>query len=312
MEANMKEERLEILKMVADKVISVEEGERLLRALDKSPDDAGAGRSGHHGPRHKHHGDWDLGERLGEMGFKMQEFFDNAFGSMFGDEYWFDGYETVTGPAEDIVLDDEATLVISNPKNMYRSGSGDIRISPSSDGHLRLSSGERGTFEILRKDKKFLILCKDDISVQVPRQLARLKLVLAKGKTKIDGLSSSLEVRSMKGDISIRDASRPVTVRSMAGDVQLELSDSYAGKTEVSALHGDIEVTVGSGYSGRVEAKTAHGQIRLQAQAVKTASSKNTFFRQETAEIGSADPQNLISLKTMNGDVTVRSKEGRS
>ncbi len=137
----MKDERMEILKMVADKVISVEEGERLLRALDKSARRAGAGRSGHHGPRHRHHGDWDLGERLGEMGFRMQEFFDNAFGSMFGDEYWFDGYETVTGPAEDIVLDEEATLVISNPRHMYRSGSGDIRISPSSDEHLRLSSG---------------------------------------------------------------------------------------------------------------------------------------------------------------------------
>ncbi len=98
----------------------------------------------------------------------------------------------------------------------------------------------------------------------------------------------------------------------MAGDVQLELGDSYAGKTEVSALHGDIEVTTGAGYSGRVDAKTARGQIRLQAPGVKTTSPKNTFFRQEAAEFGSGDPQNLISLKTMNGDVTVRSKEGRS
>ena len=308
----MKDERMEILRMVAEKIISVEEGERLLRALEKGEQEPRAGRSDHHGSRHRHHGDWDLGDRLGEMGFRMQEFFDNAFGSMFGDEYWFEGYEAVPGPAEDIVLDEEATLVISNPRHMYRSGSGDIRISPSPDERLRLSPGERGTFEILRKDKKILILCKDDLSVQVPRKLARLKLVLAKGKTKIDGLASALEVRSIKGDISIRDASRPVTVRSMAGDVHLELGDSYAGKTEVSALHGDIEVTTGAGFSGRVDARTARGQIRFQAPGVKTTSLKYTFFRQEAAEFGSGDPQNLISLKTMNGDVTVRSKEGRS
>ena len=308
----MKNERMEILKMVAEKIISVEEGERLLRALEKGEEDARARRTDHHGPRHRHHGDWDLGERLGEMGFKMQEFFDNAFGSMFGDEYWFDGYETVTGLAEDIVLDDETTLVISNPRHMYRSGSGDIRISPAPDDRLHLTSGERGAFEILRKDKKILVLCKDDLSVQVPRKLARLKLVLAKGKTNIDGLASALEVRSMKGDISVRDASKPVTVRSMAGDVHLELADSYSGKTEVSALHGDIEVTTGAGFSGRVDAKTARGQIRIQAQGVKTTSLKNAFFRQETAEIGSGDAQNLISLKTLNGDVTVRSREGRS
>ncbi len=308
----MKDERMEILKMVADKVISVEEGERLLRALEKGEEDSRAGRSGYCGPRHKHRGDWDLGERLGEMGFRMQEFFDNAFGSMFGDEYWFEGYEPVEGSVDNIVLDDETTLVISNPRHMYRSGSGDIRISASPDERLRLSSGEKGAFDILRKDKKILILCKDDLSVQVPRRLARLKLVLAKGKTSIDGLASALEVRSMKGDISVRGASQPVAVRSMAGDVHLELADSYAGKTEVSALHGDIDVTIGGAYSGRVEAKTAHGQIRIEARAAKTAASKNTFFRQETAEIGSGGAQSLISLKTMNGDVTVRSREGRS
>ena len=308
----MKEERLEILKMVADKVISVEEGERLLRALEKGGGEGRAGRSGHHGPRPKHHGDWDLGERLGEMGFKMQEFFDNAFGSMFGDEYWFDGYETVSGPAEDIVLDDEATLVISNPKNAYHSGSGDLRIAPSPDERLRLVPGERGTFEILRKDKKILILCRDDLSVQVPRRLARLKLVLAKGRTEIEGLATALEVRSMKGDIRIREASRPVTIRSLAGDVRLELADAYAGRTEVSALHGDIEVAVGPGFSGRVEAKTARGQVRFQAPAVRSASLKNTFFRQETAEFGTGDAGNSLSLKTLNGDVAVRPKEARS
>ncbi len=305
----MKDERLEILKMVADKVISVEEGERLLRALEKGEEDARARQSAYHGPKHRHHGDRDWGDLLGAMGFKMQEFFDNAFGSMFGDEYWFDGYEPVEGPVENIVLDDETTLVISNPKHMYRSGSGDIRISPSPDERLRLSPGEKGAFEILRKDKKILILCEDDLAVQVPRRLARLKLVVAKGKTHIDGLTSALEVRSMKGDISVRGAAQPVAVRSMAGDVQLELSDTYSGRSEVSALHGEIEVTLGSGFSGKLEAKTAHGQIHIQAQAAKTSSAKNAFFRQEMAEIGTGDARNLISLKTMNGDVTVRSSQ---
>jgi len=307
----MKEERLEILKMVADKVISVEEGERLLRALDEGHDQGRAGGPGRHGPRHKRPGDWDLGERLGEMGFKMQEFLDNAFGSMFGDEYWFDGYETVGGRVEDIVLDAEATLVISNPKSAYRSGSGDIRITPSPDERLRLSTGERGKFEILRKDKKTLILCQDDIFVQVPRQLARLKLVLAKGRTRIDGLPTLLEVRSMKGDVSVAGASRPVIIRSLDGPVRLELDESYSGASEVSALQGDIELAVGPAYSGRVEARTAHGQIRFQAPALRTGAAKNAFFRQEFAEFGTADVRNPISLKTMNGDVTVRAKEGR-
>jgi DUF4097 and DUF4098 domain-containing protein YvlB len=305
----MKEERLEILKMVADKVISVEEGERLLRALEKSEEEARARRFERCGPRHRHAGDWDLGDRLGEVGFRVQEFFDNAFGSMFGDEYWFEGYEATGGRAEDLAFDADTTLVVSNPRHMYRSGSVDIRVSPSPDDRLHVSSGERGRFEILRKEKKVLILCQDGTSIQVPRALSRLKLVLARGSTRIDGLAVALEVRSMKGDIQIRDASQPVVIRSMSGNIQLDLADAYAGKTEISSMHGDIEVTTAPVFSGKVEARTARGHIRISAQGVKSASSKNAFFRQETTEIGAGDARNLLSLKTMNGDITVARRE---
>jgi hypothetical protein len=305
----MKEERLEILKMVADKVISVEEGERLLRALEKNEEEARAKRFERCGPRHRHAGDWDLGDRLGEVGFRVQEFFDNAFGSMFGDEYWFEGYETTGGRAEDLTFDADTTLVVSNPRHMYRSGSLDIRVSPSPDDRLHVSSGERGRFEILRKEKKILILCQDGTSIQVPRALSRLKLVLARGNTRIDGLAGALEVRSMKGDIQINDASQPVIIRSMSGNIHLDLADAYAGKTEISSMHGDIEVTTGPVFSGKVEARTARGHIRISAQGVKSTSSKNAFFRQETTEIGDCDARNLLSLKTMNGDISVARRE---
>jgi DUF4097 and DUF4098 domain-containing protein YvlB len=308
----MKDERMEILKMVADKMISVEEGERLLQALEKGDEEARARRYDRCGPGHRHHGDWDLGERLGEMGFRMQEFFDNAFGSMFGDEYWFEGYEAVKGRAEDLTFDADSTLVISNPRHVYRSGSGDIRVSPAPDDRLHVSSADRGRFEILRKDGKILILCQADTSIQVPRSLSRLKLVLAKGSTRIDGLAGALEIRSMKGDISVTEASQPVVIRSMSGNIHLDLADAYAGKTEVSSMHGDVEVATAPDFSGRVEARTARGHIRIRAQGVKSTASKNAFFRQETTEIGAGDARNLLSLKTMNGDITVGPREVRS
>jgi hypothetical protein len=305
----MKDERMEILKMVADKVISVEEGERLLRALEKGEEEARARRFERCGPRHRHAGDWDLGDRLGEVGFKVQEFFDNAFGSMFGDEYWFEGYETTKGRPEDLAFDAETTLVVSNPRHMYRSGSVDIRVSPSPDDRLHVVSGERGRIEILKKDNKVLVLCQDDTSIQVPRALSRLKLVLARGNSRIEGLAGALEVRSMKGEITVRDASQPVVIRSMSGNVHLDLADAYAGKTEISSMHGDIEVTTAPAFSGKVEARTARGRIRFRAQDVRTTSSKNAFFRQETTEIGAGDARNLLSLKTMNGDITVAPRE---
>jgi len=308
----MKDERLEILKMVADKVISVEEGERLLLALEKGETDARANRFDRFGHAHRHHGDWDLGERLGEMGFRMQTFFDNTFGSMFGDEFWFEGYEPNQGRAEDLAFDADTTLVISNPRHVYRPRSGDIRITSSPDDRLHVTSGDHGRFEVLRKEKKILILCQDDTSIQIPRGLSRLKLVLAKGNTEIDGFAGALEVRSMKGEIAVRDAAEPVVIRSMSGNIHLGLADAYAGKTEVSAMHGDIEVTTAAAFSGRVEARTAHGHVRVSAQGVKSTTTKNAFFRQETTEIGAGDDRNVLALKTMHGDITVTAREVRS
>jgi hypothetical protein len=307
----MKDERLEILKMVAEKIISVEEGERLLRALEKGEEEGREKRFERCGPRHRH-GDWNLGERMGEMGFRMQAFFDNAFGSVFGDEYWFEGYEAVKGAAEDLAVDAETTLVISNPRHVYRSGAGDITLSPADDDRLHVSAKDRDRFEILKKDKKILILCQDDMSVKVPRKLSRIKLILAKGDTNISGVESSLEIRSMKGDIAVRGAGQPVVIRSMAGDIHLDLADSYAGKTEVAVMHGNIEVSAAPNFSGKVEARTAHGDIRTQAKSVKSSASRNAFFRAESIQIGEGDGQNLLNLKTMNGNITVRTREAQS
>ncbi len=96
----MKEERIEILKMVADKKITVEEGERLLRALEKGEAEERESRCERFGPKHRGpygRGDWSLGDSFEGFGFKAQEFFENAFGSLFGDEYWFEGYEPARG-----------------------------------------------------------------------------------------------------------------------------------------------------------------------------------------------------------------------
>jgi hypothetical protein len=308
----MKDERMEILRMVAEKIISVEEGERLLRALDKGQEESRERRFERCGPRQHRHGDWNLGERMGEMGFRMQEFFDNAFGSVFGDEYWFEGYEAVKGRAEDINVDADTTLVISNPRHVYRSGAGDITLSPSADDRLHVLAKERDRFEILRKDKKILILCQEDTAVQVPGKLSKIKLILAKGHTKINGLDSPLEIRLMKGDISVRGAGQPVAIRSMAGDINLDLADSYSGKTEVAAMHGNIDITTGPDFAGKVEARTTHGDIRIQAKSVKSSASKNAFFRAESIRIGEGDGENQLNLKTMNGNITVRAREAGS
>lgn len=308
----MKEERVEILKMVADKKITVEEGERLLRALEKGEAEERESRSERFGHRHRGlhgPGDWNWGERFERLGFKMEEFFDNAFGSVFGDEYWFEGYETASLPVEDLKLDGETTVVLTNSRTAYKHGSADISIRPSEDDRLHLEAGEKGKCEVLQKEKRIVIFFRDDAAVRIPATIGKVKIVLAKGDTEVHGLRLPLEIRAVKGDIVVRNAVHPLSIRAMKGRISLDLADSYTGKSEISAMDGDISVTAGPQFSGRVEARVGKGDIRIQSKGIKSSTNKNPFFRTESVEIGSGSSDSLLNLKTMHGDITVTTRE---
>jgi hypothetical protein len=308
----MKEERLEILKMVADKKITVEEGERLLRALEKGEAEERESRTERFGQRHRGPcgpADRNWSDRLEGFGFKMQEFFDNAFGSVFGDEYWFEGYEPEPGPVEELKLDSETTVVLTNPRTAYKHGSADVGLRPSEDGRLHLETGEKGRCEVMRKENKIVVFCQDDVTVRLPATIGKVKVVLAKGDTEVVDLRLPLEIRAVKGDVIVRNAFVPLHIRAMKGNVKLDLADDYTGGSDVSAMDGDINVTAAPQFAGRVEARVGKGDIRIQSKGVRTSTVKNAFFRTESVELGGGSGDNLLKLRTMHGDITMNTRE---
>ena len=308
----MKEERIEILQMVADKKITVEEGEKLLRALEKGDAEERESRSERFGPRHGGsycRGDWSWGDSFEGFGFKAQEFFENAFGSVFGDEYWFEGFKPITGPIEELSLDAQTTLVLTNPRTAYKHGSADVSIRPSEDGRLHLETREKGRCEILRKENKIVIFCHHDSAVRVPASIGKLKVVLAKGDAEIYDLPLPLDIRALRGDVVVRNAALPLSIRAMKGKITIDLADVYAGKSDVSAMDGDIRVTTAAQFSGRVEAKIGKGDIRIHSKGLKSKAAKNAFFRSESVELGAGSADNILNLRTMHGDITLDTRE---
>jgi len=308
----MKEERIEILKMVAEKKITVEEGERLLRALEKGEAEERESRSERFASRRRGpycRGDWSWGDSLEGLGFKAQEFFENAFGSVFGDEYWFEGYEPAPGPIEDLKLDGKTTVVLTNPRTAYKHGSADIRLRPSEDSRLHLEAGEKGKCEVVRKENKIVIFCHNDSEVRVPATIGKVKVILAKGNTEVHDLPLSLEVRTVKGDVTVRNAAHPFSVRAMMGNVTADLDGAYAGKSDVTAMDGDISLTAAPEFSGRVEARVGKGDIQFKSKGHKSSKVKNAIFRTESAEFGTGSNDNLLNLKTMHGDIAVTIRE---
>lgn len=308
----MKEERLEILRMVAENKITVEEGERLLRALEKGEAEERETSSGKFGPRHRGPwagGQWNWSEHFEKLGLKMQQFFDYAFGSVFGDEWWFEGYTPISLPLEDLPLDAETTLVLTNSRTAYRHGSPDVKLIPSEDRRLHLKVREKSACEVLQKEKNILVFCHEDTTVRVPSHLDKVKVILAKGDAEVTKLPLPLDIRTLKGNACVWQASHPLYIRTMKGKVHLELADSYAGQSEVSTIDGDIRVAIGSIFSGRIEAKAGKGHIRIQSEGFETSTFRNGFFRTQTVSLGSGPGESLLALKTMHGDITVTRRE---
>jgi hypothetical protein len=243
------------------------------------------------------------------LGFKAQEFFENAFGSVFGDEYWFEGYEPASGPVEDLKLDSGTTVVLTNPRTAYKHGSADMTISSSDDGRLHLDMEEKGRCEVLRKENKIVLFCHHDAAVRIPTTIGKVKVVLAKGNAEVRDLPLPLEIRTFKGDVTVRQAGRPFSVRAMKGTVAVDLDDAYTGKSDVFAMDGDISVTASSQFSGRVEARVGKWDIRFKSKGCQSSAVRNAIFRTEKAEFGTGAADNLLNLRTMHGDITVVTRE---
>ncbi len=315
----MKEERLEILKMLQDNVISVEEAEKLLSALNTGKDQANQKDAGK--KRSKHSFDGDM---FGENSFNS--FFDNfdkgmskfgkAMGNMCGN--WdkeknflkplsgFDDYEKINIIDNQIIPQDGDKLKIcQQPNKLFNSGC-DITLNVSNNDYIQINSDDYNSFELLKKDNTLLILLFDDCHISIPENLVDVSVNLYNGDIDISGLTNPVCIETLNGDIQIKECSNPYYIKSLNGDLDITIDMFHKGKSGIATLSGDISLSIPDNFSGVINASAMSGDIECKIEDKITMKWDRNFVQQKLhAEIDNGIESNTIKCSTLSGDIII-------
>ncbi len=296
----MKVERLEILKMVADKVISVEEGERLLAALEKNQAHGETADAGF-GKKHRQSSPWrDLFSGWGTpFSWGMADFLKPFRGDPSA------GYDKVSLTSEGFKTGTGEQLLITRPTPPFDSTVADVELISSPAEFLRAEGKNLDGFQLLRKGNQLVLLCREGIRLQVPDRLSRLELRWLKGTVKVQRILLPLEIKNVTGDIFLTGLAAPLTCHTFSGDIEISVTENHQGQSTLHTFSGDIRVQVPQSFSGKIEARTLNGTIKWEGGLAAGVAVSKWGFGSETAKMGSGNERNHLQLSTFNGNIRI-------
>ncbi|MCP4181455.1 MAG: DUF4097 domain-containing protein [bacterium] len=314
----MKEERLEILKMLQDNVISVEEAEKLLSALNTGEDHTK--QKDESKKRSKHSFDGDM---FGKNTFN--NFFDNfdkgmsKFGKAMGNmcENWdkeknflkplsgFDDYEKINIIDNQVTPQDGDKLKIFQQSRMKSCS--DLILYGSNNEYIQINTDDDNSYELLKKDNTLLILILDDCcNISIPENLVDISVNIYNGDIDASGLINPVCIETLNGDIQLKECANPYYIKSFNGDIDVTIDKFHKGKSGIATLSGDISLTFPDNFSGILNASAMSGDIECMIEDNITLNWDKNFAQQKlNAEINNGLESNAIKCSTHSGDITI-------
>jgi hypothetical protein len=314
--ARMSQEQVEILKMVADRVITAEEGERLLRALEEGE----AKRRDHSSEQRHRHGRGfrplagaKLGDLLSDLGGVVQDAVEEALGEVGGD---FDGdderYEEVALTAGRLALPERTLLLVRHRPfhglaHGLGAGDGDVELVGTDGDTLVVSASEQTGLRVLRgKGRVALSFARGPVKLEVPASVDGLKVLTTTGSIRAERLGCAAELRTMGGNIACAQVSQSLKARSMGGGLRFELLPAMKGELRAATMGGDIEARLLEGIAAEVRC-TAVGEIDIDPALGSSRRGADFPFGKAVFEIGGAAGAKSASvrLKSLGGKIRV-------
>jgi hypothetical protein len=301
----MGDERTEVLKMVAEKKITVEEAERLLRALDEG-DRRREQSPGKSEPRG--FGLFGLGESFREMGEVIRNTVEEAVTGLGLDlDLGRDGLEEVP------VQDGRFEVPAGTELTIRQRFNGSLELAPSATGACvvdgPIASVSRGPGKmVLRLSKSE----RGSISVQVPSTVSALKVGVTSGEIRATSLPCAAELKTMGGELNLIKLRQKFDAHTMGGRIFLDLYPELSADSSVSTMGGKVEVAVPGGLRARIRADTLGGRVKVDP-GLGEVTSRNGFGEQgAVVDLGGpgASPRPEIRVSTLGGGVRVRKSEG--
>ena len=303
----MKEERIEILKMLHEGLISVEDAEKLLSALNSGKDKTEK-------QYNKHNANPFDGSFFGEglineidKGLSgIGKVFEGVFGHS-GDQH-FPGYESVFTTDGLITVESGDILEIRQQTDRRLNGSCDIELRASSGKNIEVETSSEGNFEVKRKEHKILILCFDDCEISIPAELLEVTVKLLNGDMEISDIQCTVDAETLNGDINIENCPAPGNIKSLSGDIEMTVPENYQGKSTISTLSGDVQLSLSDSFSGIIDAKAMSGEIACDIESGINIKKESTMVHEkQIIEINEASRENIINCSTLSGDIQIES-----
>lgn len=296
----MSEERLQILKMLADKTISVEEAERLLRAVEtgdarkagaKAPPRTGGFAFG---------GLDQIGAALDAVGEVIEDSVNDALEGI--------GWEGGAADAADVTLQDGGFAVPVGTRLVLRhrkGGAAGLELVGADGDRCTVNADQVTGLRVRRRGSNRILVLWDSGSLraQVPSTAAGLKARLLGGAIKAEALPCPAQLKTMGGDVELRGLRHPFDAKTMGGAVLASIERAFAGRGRAVTMGGDIRARVPAGLA--LTAQTMGGAVEIDAALGEAV--RHTAGGGWRVDVGAPGPTAtaVIELKTMGGNVRV-------
>lgn len=301
--------------MLAEKIITVEDAEKLLKALDEGERRrAEAGRSR---PRTFHHfmrpdAFTGVGQALAGIGPMVHEAVHEAMEGVQNvivvkeDE---EGAQELTNADRSFEIEAGSGLLVRN-RGFRRSRGGDVIIRGVEGTVCRYGGTGAGGVKVYRMaDRYILSWPEDDLEVEVPPTVSNVTVLTKGGDMTIENLGCRLDAKTMGGDIEASGLKADFSVTTMGGDIRIDVTEGWQGRGNGSSMGGDIEVAIPMSVPARISASTMGGTIEIPDSLGKVIRTKSHPGAKAEAVVGpEREPASEIRLKTMGGDIELGGK----
>ena len=330
----MKEERLEILKMVSEGKITVDEAERLLEALEKGStegEDSGD-EEGLLGRHHQHRRRMRRNRRefrkeidlnlegvtdfLKDVGSAISSAVSDALGTPRPKSPEESGYEAVELPEDGtFTIEEGAHLRTNVDRGGFTNQGGQIEVILTEDEKGRVETD--GRVALWRREDEdgqvhLLVLWEDgDLTLEIPKEKILETIALRTSGGDIVGnvpkLKSECLARTMGGDIRLHNVATPFNIKTMGGDIELKELSAKTDAGSAKTMGGNVLLTIVDGCSVAVKAATMAGDISVDKELGSVEIDKGYVRQKSYLTIGEGTA--TINAVTMGGSVVVRRAE---
>ena len=303
----MGDERIEVLKMVADKVITVEEAERLLRALDEGErrkSEAPPPRAERRRSTVVSEAFDGRGEVLGAIGEVVESTLSDALQGIEAGLGFED--EAEGGPMSFDVAPGTRISVRQSGRTIQRSACALVLV-PGDDERCVVEA-EPGSGTWTRDDDGRVRIGwrRGTLTVRVPASAAGVEARLFGGELRARDLRCPLDARILGGGMTLEQVREPVEVRGAGADLVVGLHPELHGTSRVASTGGAVTVRVPEGLSAVLDAAATSSELRIDPGVGRVRRDGHRYQGRATVAVGDGDPAARLEVKVVGGDLAVK------